>query len=240
MRVGKRSGKSVVVVILAIVGVMFLFCAGVVAALLLPAIQQAREAARMQQSRNMLKQIGLALHNYYDQHGTFPPSVLTDEGGETQTSWRALILPYMAESYADDYDTSVAWDDPKNQAAAEKYRDAYASPYIDKPGFTSYVAVVGPKTVITDEGQISFRDITDGSSNTLWIIEDINKPVPWNSPKDISVDEFLARYDQEDFSNYGVIVAMTDGSVQIVPYGHAETMKLMADRSDGQVIPYDF
>jgi prepilin-type N-terminal cleavage/methylation domain-containing protein len=74
----------------------------ILVALLLPAVQQAREAARRTQCRNHLKQIGLALHNYLDSHSVFPPSycvvpgVTTTVGG--QWSVFARILPYMDQA----------------------------------------------------------------------------------------------------------------------------------------------
>lgn len=74
----------------------------VLVALLLPAVQQAREAARRTQCKNNFKQIGLALHNYHDTHGSFPPGwmedprvTVTDAG---LWAWSALILPQMEQA----------------------------------------------------------------------------------------------------------------------------------------------
>lgn len=104
----RRSGFTLVelLVVIAIIGILV--------ALLLPAVQSAREAARAMQCRNNLKQIGLALHNYHDVANRFPPGALAfynngapinphdAEPGRTAVTggwgWGTFILPYLEQS----------------------------------------------------------------------------------------------------------------------------------------------
>lgn len=73
---------------------------GILVALLLPAVQSAREAARRVECQNQLKQIGLALHNYHDSQGSLPFGDFwspAKEGGNANASWLVKILPQIEQ-----------------------------------------------------------------------------------------------------------------------------------------------
>lgn len=78
---------------------------GILVALLLPAVQSAREAARRMQCQNNHKQLGLALHNYHDSHQIFPPSAIwsdesqieTKNNANLQANWVIMTLPYLEQ-----------------------------------------------------------------------------------------------------------------------------------------------
>jgi len=70
---------------------------GVLVALLLPAVQAAREAARRTSCTNNMKQLGIAMHNRHDTFGAFPPGCET-VGGSWGSSWKVYLLPYIEQN----------------------------------------------------------------------------------------------------------------------------------------------
>lgn len=90
----RRTGGFTLVELLVVIAII-----GILVALLLPAVQAAREAARRSQCTNNLKQIGIALHNYHDTYKTFPLGSfnLRETWPSNGTNWRALILPYIEQ-----------------------------------------------------------------------------------------------------------------------------------------------
>lgn len=104
-------------------------------ALLLPAVQSAREAARRTQCSNNLKQIGLALHNYHDLHRIFPPASIRPRGfidngrDHPRTTWAISILPMLEQApLFQQFDSTVDSTEFVNQSVTWAHVPGYRCP----------------------------------------------------------------------------------------------------------------
>jgi len=139
---------------------------GLLVALLLPAVQQAREAARRTQCKDALKQLSLALHNYHDTHSTLPPGYTylpnfstTPANNGAGFGWGAMILPFVEQTAVyQQFNWNAALYDASNITAREHKLAVFLCPNdaISDGGFVlmgpdperyamaSYVANFGP------------------------------------------------------------------------------------------------
>lgn len=190
---------------------------GVMTGLLLPAVQAAREAARRMSSMNNLKQIMLALLNYESAYRKLPPQAITDADGNPLLSWRVAILPFIEQNdLYEQFHLDEPWDSEHNIKLLDKMPAIYHHPsHPPKLGMASYLAPIGQGIGLTEDG-LRFRDITDGTSNTIAVVEvSPDRVVPWTKPEDLDVDENTI---DMWMNPMGANVAFFDGSVRFIPF----------------------
>jgi prepilin-type processing-associated H-X9-DG protein len=163
--------------------------APVLIALLLPAVQAAREAARRSQCVNNMKQMGLAFHNFHDANGGFPASAIVDKDGKPLLSWRVAILPFIEQQELyNKFKLDEPWDSPNNKALIAQMPNIYACPSSTVPpgqGLTTYKVFNGPGALLDEAQPTGINQITDGTSNTILVVESSSDPVPWTKPEDL-------------------------------------------------------
>lgn len=214
LRPRRRAGLTLVelLVVLAILAVLV--------ALFLPNVRQGRTAARRTQCRNNLKQIGLALHNYHDIYQSFPPAYTVDETGQPLHSWRTLILPFIDQQQLyDSIDLSKPWDDPANAEAFQTVVPPYVCPSttIDQLD-TTYIGMVGPDAGLPLADGRPISEFTDGTSNTVIVIEAAEQnAVHWMNPQDAGV-RFLLSFNADSKFDHdgGTHALLADGSVRFL------------------------
>jgi hypothetical protein len=164
---------------------------GVMVGLLLPAVQAARESARRMTASNGLKQIGLALHNYHSAYKKLPDRAIVDPDGKPLLSWRVAILPFIEQQQLyQQFHLDEPWDSPHNIQLLEKMPAAYVDPSVPlPPGQTVFQVPQGEGLIYDQTGNRKFRDILDGLSNTIMVVESSrDAAVPWTKPADLEFD----------------------------------------------------
>lgn len=207
-------------------------------------INEVRLSARRTQAANNLRQIALALHNYHDVFGNFPPPVLFSENG-TPYSWRVAILPFMEQAALyEQYRMDEPWDGPNNRKLLEQMPPVYRVPGADTdPTHAAYFALVGPMTLMGIPGKgTNLAQIRDGTSNTLAIVE-TKRPIPWTQPEDIRVSDPSANPNElvvPEFGGFwpeGFQAAFGDGSVRFLSFTiNPEVLRALITKSGGEVI----
>ncbi len=175
---------------------------GILVALLLPAVQQAREAARRTQCKNNLAQIGLALHNYEMAFGRLPPGTVNptgpirNEAKGYHVGWMVQILPMLEQQNAwKRFDFGVSVYDEVNKPARVSSVVSYRCPSnwaASSPGSGTYAGChhdseapidVDNNGVLFLNSGLRYEEIPDGTSHTIFVGEHMGNldPLGWAS-----------------------------------------------------------
>jgi hypothetical protein len=162
-------------------------------------------------------------------------------------SWRVAILPQMGRG---DLFTKLKkdepWNGPSNQPLVEVEPDIYRSPNAHEPapGETNVLGIVGPDTVLTPDGGLTFRDLTDGPSKTIVAVELAGSGIAWSEPRDITIDEFIEAMRRSPSGAGlrrlypgGVVCLFADGGVRFIPSDTPpETLRAICTRAGGEPV----
>jgi hypothetical protein len=202
---------------------------GVAVALLLPAVQAAREAARRTQSANHIKQQMIALHNFHDTFGNLPAAYSTSKDGKRLLSWRVALLPFVEQkALYDQFHLDEPWDSEHNKQLIDKMPRTFRSPNSSaKAGMTNYIGVGGPRGVLgppavspkngSPANGIRFADVIDGTSNTIAIVEASDDlAIVWTKPDEFIPDEKEPMKGLTGMRPNGFLAGFVDGQVRLI------------------------
>lgn len=206
---------------------------------------KARSAAGRTQSVNNVKQIALAWHNYVAAYNTTFPDSIKSKDGKPLLSWRVAILPFIEQNdLYKQFKLDEPWDSEHNKTLVAKMPAVYRSPAQKVGnGKTTYLAPTGTKDKV-HFGALGarLRDIVDGTSNTIMIVEANDEAaVVWTKPDDLVVDPkeplkgLMGHYDNM------FIAGFADGSVRsIMKAVKPATLIALFTRDGGEVVEDGF
>lgn len=191
-------------------------------------VKAARKAAYRKSRMNNMKEIMLAVHNHASaRKESIPTDIMSDEG-KRLLSWRVAALDYTEEqALYRQFHLDEPWDSEHNLKLAKQIPDMYRDPdpaivrKLKEPWYTTFLGVAGPGTVFDGSGDMTFKNITDGTSNTVFLVEVTpEQAVPWTKPADWEVD-FEKPFDGvERKDRQGFVCGFCDGSARYIATDH--------------------
>ncbi len=211
---------------------------------LMESIQRVRSAAARTQSANNLKQIALAMHNFHDSYGAFPPHAIYGKDGKPLLSWRVQILPFIEQdNLYKQFHLDEPWDSEHNKKLLDHMPKIYAVPADEKAlkaHETHYLGFFGKGAFFNGKKGIRIADITDGTSNTILVVE-ADKAVPWTKPEDLPFEAGKPLPKLGTFWPNGFQAAICDGSVRMLRKDiKPTTLRSLITINGGEVIGDDF
>jgi hypothetical protein len=203
----------------------------------LDGLKHVRQSERRSRGINRLKQIALAMHNYHDATGSFPPAAIFDKDGKPLLSWRVLLLPFLdANELHKEFHLYEAWDSEHNKKLLARMPSVFKAEVANaRPYETFYLGFKGKGAFFEGKKGTKIADITDGTSLTLMVVEAADS-VPWSKPDDLPFDP-AKPLPKLGFREEGSSAAYCDGSVRLVPRSTSEQkLKALITRNGGEVI----
>lgn len=172
--------------ILALVGIALFLLVGITVALLIPEpSQHGGSRKNLDRCANNLKMLAIAFHNYHDTYMAFPAPYTVDENGNMMHSWRTAILPFIEQAALyDNIRRDEPWDSPHNSQFHHIDIPEFRCPEADLDDLCCYSVIVGPDTPFTGPNVWNgMATITDGTSNTLLLVERKTPLKCWMDPR---------------------------------------------------------
>ena len=210
---------------------------------MLPATRATRQAAGRNQSTNNLHQIGIAMQNHHDSFKKFPAPAIYDKQDKPLLSWRVKLLPYLEEGQLyREFRLDEPWDSEHNKKLIARMPSVYAdpnNPQLAAAHKTRYLLPTGPAALFQDKKGVNMRQITDGTSKTLMMVEALpDRAVIWTKPDDLEIDPKNPLAGLKGSPGGGFLAGWCDAAVRMIgDKTDDETMRRLFNPRDG--LPVD-
>ena len=199
-------------------------------------------------TRNRLKVLGIALHNYYEVYNTLPPGAVFDAQGRGHHSWQTSLLPQMDQApLFEQIDSKVPWDDPKNVAFFKNEIPDYCRDSGELKKNSAGFGVshwAANQYLMNRNSRIRFGDVRDGLTNTIMAGEVAGNFSPWGQPgnwRDLGRGINKGPDTFGNPSDKNGLFLMGDGSVRFISEdANPQLLHRLANHEDLQPLDADF